>query len=153
LLPPAEVLQRLNKELMDLTLSENPFVTIAYALYNHRERIIQFARAGHPYPLHVPADGAPRLWQVQGSLLGVFDTAFPEQTHRLRAGDKVLLYSDGIDEGRFGSHPRGVESLVACAAEHRASPIDEFVAALARDLFGQTSPPDDLTLLGMEVID
>jgi hypothetical protein len=31
-------------------------------------------------------------------------------------------------------------------------PINEFVAALARDLFGQTNPPDDLTLLGMEAM-
>ena len=77
---------------------------------------------------------------------------FPDQSHRLRVGDKVLLYSDGIDTARFDERPPGAESLLACAAKHRVLPVDEFVAALARDLFGQASPPDDLTLLGMEAL-
>jgi sigma-B regulation protein RsbU (phosphoserine phosphatase) len=152
LLGPAEVLQRLNRDLLEQALSENPFITIAYALYDHRERTMQFARAGHPYPLYVPAEGEPRFWQVQGSLLGVFDTAFPEQAHRLQEGDKVLLYSDGIDDARFGECSPGAESLLACSARHRALPVDQFAAALARDLFAQASPADDLTLLGMEVL-
>jgi sigma-B regulation protein RsbU (phosphoserine phosphatase) len=152
LLSPTEVLHRLNRDLMEQALSESPFITIAYVLYNHQERTVQFARAGHPYPLHVPAEGEPQFWQVQGSLLGVFDTLFPDQSHRLRVGDKVLLYSDGIDTARFDERPPGAESLLACAAKHRVLPVDEFVAALARDLFGQASPPDDLTLLGMEAL-
>jgi sigma-B regulation protein RsbU (phosphoserine phosphatase) len=152
LLPPSEVLERLNKELMEQALSESPFITMAYALYNHHERTFHFARAGHPYPLYIPCEGEPRFWHVQGSLLGVFDTIFPGQTHQLRPCDKVLLYSDGIDAARIDDRPPGAESLLACAARHRALPIDHFVAALARELFGQASPADDLTLLGIEAL-
>jgi sigma-B regulation protein RsbU (phosphoserine phosphatase) len=152
LLPPTEVLQRLNKDLMDQAISESPFITIAYVLYNHLERTVQFARAGHPYPLHVPSEGEAHFWQVQGSLLGVFDTVFPGQNQRLRVGDKLLLYSDGIDAAHFRDTPPGAESLRSCAEKHRALPIEEFVAALARDLFGSGAPPDDLTLLGMEAL-
>ena len=46
----------------------------------------------------------------------------------------------------------GAESLLACAAKHRTLPVDAFVAALARELFGQANPADDLTLLGMQVL-
>jgi sigma-B regulation protein RsbU (phosphoserine phosphatase) len=152
LLPPTEVLQRLNKDLMDQAISESPFITIAYVLYNHHERIVQFARAGHPYPLLIPSDGEARFCQVQGSLLGVFDTVFPGQSQRLRVGDKLLLYSDGIDAAQFSDLAPGAESLRGCAEKHRLLPIDEFVASLARDLFGHASPPDDLTLLGMEAL-
>jgi sigma-B regulation protein RsbU (phosphoserine phosphatase) len=152
LLPPTEVLQRLNKDLMDQAISESPFITIAYVLYNHHERIVHFARAGHPYPLLIPSDGESRFCQVQGSLLGVFDTVFPGQSQRLRVGDKLLLYSDGIDAAQFCDLPPGAESLRGCAEKHRQLPIDEFVASLARELFGQASPPDDLTLLGMEAL-
>jgi sigma-B regulation protein RsbU (phosphoserine phosphatase) len=152
LLPPTEVLQRLNQDLMDQAIAESPFITIAYVLYNHMERTVQFARAGHPYPLHVPSEGEARFWQVHGSLLGVFDTVFPGRTQRLRVGDKLLLYSDGIDAAHFGDSPPGAESLRACAEAHRQLPIDEFVAALARDLFSRVGPPDDLTLLGMEAL-
>jgi hypothetical protein len=43
-----------------------------------------------------------------------------------------------------------VDSLLACARRHRDLPVQDFIARLARDLFGSTSQPDDLTLLGLE---
>lgn len=151
LVPPAEVLQRLNRDLVEQALSDSPFITMIYGLYNHRERRLHFARAGHPYPLYVPHDDEPRFWQVAGSLLGVFDTEYVPQSHTLRPGDKVLFYSDGIDAARLDGQADGGDSLRACALRHRGLPVEEFVAALARDLFREAEQPDDLTLLGMEV--
>jgi serine phosphatase RsbU (regulator of sigma subunit) len=151
LVPPEDVLQRLNKELVDQHLSEHSFLTMAYALYNHREGIFRFARAGHPYPLYVPQAGEPVFWQQEGLLLGVVDAAFPARSYALKLGDKVLLYSDGIDTGRFEDHSPGAESLRACASRHQQLPIQQFIDCLARDLFGSGEQPDDLTLLGLEV--
>ncbi len=151
LVPPGEVLEKLNKELVDQQLSENPFITMAYGLYNHRDATIQFARAGHPYPLYIPHDGPLELWQLQGLLLGVVDASFPALTYQLRPGDKVLFYSDGVDNAAFEGQPPGTESLLACAERHRHLAVDEFVSRLARDLFGGGPNPDDLTLLGLEV--
>jgi phosphoserine phosphatase RsbU/P len=124
---------------------------MVYVLFNHQSGALTFARAGHPYPLLVPAEGEPELWRQEGLLLGVVDANFPARTHQLSPGDKVLLYSDGIDTAQFEGHPPGAESLVACAARHRALPVQAFVEQLARDLFGATEQPDDLTLLGLEV--
>jgi len=153
LVPPGEVLQRLNRDLMEQGLSDTPFITMVYALFNHRDGTLRFSRAGHPYPLHIPRDGSLQLWQGEGLLLGVFDAQFSDRTHRLQPGDKVLLYSDGIDNASFAGSEPGTESLLACAERHRALPIQEFVENLARDLFNTVSPPDDLTLLGLEMID
>lgn len=152
LVPPEEVLQRLNKDLIDQHLSEHPFITMAYALYNHRDGVFRFARAGHPYPLYVPKGGEPVLWRQEGLLLGVTDASFTARDYRLNPGDKVLLYSDGIDTGRFEDHSPGSDSLLACAARHRHLSIQAFVDRLARDLFGGKDQPDDLTLLGLEVL-
>jgi len=151
LVPPGEVLGRLNRDLVEQALAEHPFITMAYALLDTADGTLQFARAGHPYPLYVPQGGEPGLWQVAGSLLGVFDTAFPEQAHRLRPGDKVVLYSDGVEAGAFEDRPPGADTLLACAARHRELPVEEFIPAVARDLFGQTALADDLTLLGLEI--
>src|SRR5262249_26083696 len=96
LIPPAEVLARLNHELVEQALSENPFITMVYFLFNHQTGTLSFARSGHPYPLYLPASGEPCLWQVTGSLLGVFETDFPMQTMTLKPGDKVVLYTDGV---------------------------------------------------------
>jgi sigma-B regulation protein RsbU (phosphoserine phosphatase) len=151
LVPPDEVLARLNRDLIDQELPENPFITMVYGLLDHRDGTVRFARAGHPYPLYVPAAGPLDLWRQEGLLLGVVDATFPARTHRLAPGDKVLLYSDGIDTARFEGQAEGTASLLACADRHRALPVQEFVAALARDLFGGRDQPDDLTLFGVEM--
>jgi serine phosphatase RsbU (regulator of sigma subunit) len=153
LVPPEEVLQRLNKELVAQHLAEHSFLTMAYALYNHRDGIFRFARAGHPYPLYVPQTGEPVFWRQEGLLLGVVDAVFPARGYPLKPGDKVLLYSDGIDTGRFEDHSPGSDSLLACATRHRHLPIQKFIDCLARELFAAGEQPDDLTLLGLEVVD
>src|SRR5262249_398328 len=83
LVPPAEGLERLNRDLIDQGLADAPFITMVYGLLNYRTGTVQFARAGHPYPLHVPAEGDLELWKVEGSLMGVFHTSFTSQTREL----------------------------------------------------------------------
>jgi sigma-B regulation protein RsbU (phosphoserine phosphatase) len=152
LVPPEDVLQRLNKDLLDQHLSEHPFITMTYALYNHRDGIFRFARAGHPYPLYVPQRGEPVFWRQEGFLLGVADATFPACSYSLHPGDKVLLYSDGIDSGRFEDHLPGSASLLAWARRHCHLPIQKFVDELARALFSTSELFDDVTLLGLEVL-
>jgi sigma-B regulation protein RsbU (phosphoserine phosphatase) len=153
LIPPDEVLGRLNRDLIEQQLSEQPFITLAYALFNHQDGSLQFARAGHPYPLYVPHTGPVELWRQEGLLLGVLEARFPCHAYRLTPGDKLLLYSDGIDSAVFEGFAPGADSLLACAVRHRDLPVQEFVARLTRDLFGASAPPDDLTLLGLEMCD
>jgi sigma-B regulation protein RsbU (phosphoserine phosphatase) len=150
LVPPDEVLRRLNRDLIEQDLSENPFITMAYGLFDHRAGAVSLARAGHPYPLYVPRAGPVQFWHQEGLLLGVVDAGFPARTYRLEPGDKVLLYTDGIDSAAFEGREPGAASLQACAERHRELPVEEFVARLARDLFGASAQPDDLTLLGLE---
>ena len=138
LLPPEEVLQRLNRELIEQKLSDTPFITMLYALYNHHEGTIRFARAGHPYPLHIPRQGECAFPRNARALLGVAEATFPGQTQRLRKGDKVLFSSDGLDTATFEGHEPGSDSLLACT-RHRGLPINELIDRLARDLFGGTA--------------
>jgi sigma-B regulation protein RsbU (phosphoserine phosphatase) len=152
LVPPGEVLQRLNRDLIEQALSENPFITMVYVLFNYQDGTLQFARSGHPYPLYVPRDGPPCLWQIEGSLLGVFDTIYPMRTHQLRPGDKVLLYTDGMDAAGFENQPLGISSLLAAAERHRELPIHDLVDRLAFELFDPNRQTDDLTLLGLEMM-
>jgi sigma-B regulation protein RsbU (phosphoserine phosphatase) len=151
LVPPDEVLHRLNRDLIAQQLSDMPFITMVYVLYNHRDGILHFSRSGHPYPLHIPREGEPRLLQIEGSLLGVFDTRYAVRTEQLKPGDKVLLYTDGMDAAGWNGTPVGVQSLVAFAGEHRQTPVDELVRLVPLELFRTTRQTDDLTVLGLEV--
>jgi sigma-B regulation protein RsbU (phosphoserine phosphatase) len=151
LVPPAEVLDRLNRDLVELALSEHPFITMVYALLDFRDGTLRFARAGHPHPLLVPRSGEPRLLEVRGSLLGVFETDFPELSVRLRPGDKLVIYSDGIDNVSYEGHAPGAASLLACAARHRSLAVPDLIEVFRRDLAGSLEQADDLTLLGLEI--
>jgi phosphoserine phosphatase RsbU/P len=152
LVPPSEVLHRLNRDLIDQALSETPFITMVYVLFNFQDGTLQFARSGHPYPVYLPHDGPPQQWQVEGSLLGVFETKYPIRTQQLRPGDKLLLYTDGMDAASFDGQPVGNASVLACAARHRDLAIHELVPRMAQELFTQTRQTDDLTVLGLEVV-
>jgi sigma-B regulation protein RsbU (phosphoserine phosphatase) len=153
LVPPPEVLGRLNKDLIEQHIPELPFITMAYMLLNCSTGAIEFSRAGHPHPIHVPRDGKPALWQLEGSLLGVFDTRFRVQPQELNPGDKLLLYTDGMDAASFEQHPVGLASLLAAIERFRALPIGELVERLSSDLFTQTKQSDDLTVFGAEMLE
>ena len=151
LVPPDEVLQRLNRDFLDQALSDAPFITMLYGLFDFTTGNLQFSRAGHPYPLFLPRDGPAQFQQMEGSLLGVFATKYGRRTQHLAPGDKVLFYTDAMDTARFGDHPEGTASLLAAAEKFRELPAKEFVQRLAIDLFLKEKQTDDLTLLAMEV--
>jgi phosphoserine phosphatase RsbU/P len=152
LVPPTEVLHKLNGDLVAQQIPDLPFITMVYVLFNHEDGTLKFSRAGHPYPLLLPKDGPPKLLQLEGSLLGVFETKFRVQSLELNAGDKFLLYTDGMDGASFEQHPVGLASLLAAAERFHELPIDELIERLTSDLFTQTRQIDDLTVFGMEIV-
>ncbi|MGF1580428.1 MAG: SpoIIE family protein phosphatase [Gemmataceae bacterium] len=153
LLPPNEVLDNLNQDMIDQDLSDNPFITMVYAKYNYVDGTLEFSRAGHPHPVLVRPNGSPQLCQVEGTLLGVFRTKYTIQSHRLEPGDKLLICTDGTENASFRDHPKGGASLLACADAHKRLPVQEFVQQVAKDVFGEQTAPDDLTLLVIERVE
>lgn len=151
ILTPSEVLSRLNEDLVRQDLSENPFLTMCYFVLRRSTLSLDYARGGHPYPLLVRADDELVELKSEGSLLGVFETDFPTAHVQLRPGDKLLIYTDGIDGGRFRDERPGVASLKACVHEHRHRCIEEMVQRICEDLFPDQRHDDDLTVLGVEV--
>jgi sigma-B regulation protein RsbU (phosphoserine phosphatase) len=151
LLRPHEVLEQLNRELLDLAVTDHPFISMVYALFDRRDGSLSFARAGHPHPILLSRRGDARACQLHGTMLGLFETEFATETLRLRAGDKMLLHTAGPDWSSADSKPSGNERLLALAARHGASPVQQWVDQLAHDLLGHARQLDDLTLLGLEV--
>src|SRR5262249_37608723 len=49
-----------------------------------------------------------------------------------------------------GPRPAGGSARPPPPRRHRDLPVQDFIARLARELFGSESVPDDLTLLGLE---
>src|SRR5262249_7822380 len=95
LLPPDEVLFRLNRDLIAQGLAELPFITMLYGLLDCRDGTLRFARAAHPYPVYLTGTGGPVEWRSPGTLLGIFDAEYPSQHRSLKPGDKLLIFTDG----------------------------------------------------------
>jgi sigma-B regulation protein RsbU (phosphoserine phosphatase) len=155
LLEPAEVLRRLNERLLEQNLSQSTFATALYGTVDVETLDVSVARAGHPCPVVLRADGSVQTLEVEGSLLGVFpDEAYHNCCTRLRPGDRLVVFSDGV-EVAFGSAAAGDPSPWHDAMLHyRALPSEDFLAQVAERLDGEPgsmTPRDDLTVLILEV--
>jgi serine phosphatase RsbU (regulator of sigma subunit) len=150
LVPPGEVLDRLNRELLNLSLPEPPFVTMLYAQLDCRDGSLTFARAAHPHPLYVPAEGEPLYWHAAGTLLGVFESEFPVQQKKLEVGDKLVVFSDGVHPPATG--PGALhDPLVDAVKRHRHLTVQPFIDSVARDLLEESRHPEDFTMLAAEI--
>lgn len=97
-LPPDEVLARLNAEILDANLSECRFVAVSYALLNIRTREVAIARGGSPFPILRRADGSTQLIRAFGGVVGVLPEAnFVAEKLHMGRGDSLVLYSDGVE--------------------------------------------------------
>lgn len=97
-LSPAEVSTRLN-EVLYANIPLHKFVTAFYAVINIPERKLTFTNAGHNPSLLVRADGECVRLDAGGSVLGAFlNLSFTQQEIELRAGDRLVLFTDGLTE-------------------------------------------------------
>lgn len=157
LLSPSETLAQLNERLSGQHLPNSQFVTAFYGLVNTRTRQVQYARAGHPYPLLHSACGQFTELKSPGGLLGLFpDEEFPTQTLTLEPGEKLILYSDGLEVAFPPTQDRkdALAFYRQVISEIAHLPGEEMVAEMTRRLdaeAGSLNPRDDVSLLILEV--
>lgn len=96
---PAEVLQRVNDVLLP-DAQQGMFVTIFYGVLSTHSGEMVYANAGHNPPLLARAsNGKIRRLKRTGMALGVEEnTPIGERKIRIKPGDFLLLYTDGLTE-------------------------------------------------------
>jgi sigma-B regulation protein RsbU (phosphoserine phosphatase) len=107
---------------------------------------------GHPLPLLVRPGAEPVTFGGEGPLVGVMEgPTFVERSVRLAPGDVLVLYTDGITEGRRDGEFYGEERLVAMLSE--ASDPASIVERLVSDVvdFQRGVPRDDIAVLAVGV--
>ena len=156
IIPPAEALAHLNRDMVRQQQGHVRFATACYGIIDCETRMLSFARAGHPYPLILRADGTHEWLEPEGGLLGVFpDETFETANIQLKEGDRLLLYSDGFEVAfpdvlsKTGKKSRMAND--AYTEEFKAlanGTLDEAFGRLARKLdeqSGSLNQVDDLT--------
>jgi serine phosphatase RsbU (regulator of sigma subunit) len=116
--------------------------------FDPAERLLTWAQAGHPPPVLVRGAWALPLDPPAGILLGAGRSTYEVKTLRLRPGDLLLMYSDGLVERRDRSLDEGVARLVAAV---RGTDDPERMIAVALDALGPTHTDDDTCLVALAV--
>ncbi len=154
-LGPAELFATVN----DLLAQDNTaamFLTAFFGVLDLRTGVLTWASAGHNPPLLLRAGGDVEILAVpKAPPVGVFPgRIWGEQAMRLRAGDALLLYTDGVTEALNSRDAQyGIERLVSTVtrlAVEQALPADGVVDGLLRDVhdFAAGTPQsDDITML------
>jgi phosphoserine phosphatase RsbU/P len=121
---PAEVMRALNDVL--LKQGTDRFCTVVLLRLRHDgdSWAMTICSGGHPLPLHLSPGGEVVPVGVTGSLVGVLETLdLTDVVVRLAPGDVVVLYTDGVTEGRRGSEFYGEERLRRSVLEHAGTPL------------------------------
>jgi anti-sigma regulatory factor (Ser/Thr protein kinase) len=147
-LPPGEAVERMH-ELVQRT-GDGLTATLCCLVIDPARDVGLVARAGHPSPVLVPADGSPRLLGDKDGLspaLGVpVRPVAIEHEVPLLAGDSLLLYTDGLIERRDRELHLGMERLAALAGGADAD-LDAYADAIVDGLLGVNPRSDDVALL------
>lgn len=96
--PPEHVAQQLNQLLLSELETEHYF-TLAYGVVDLCTGIVSMVQAGHPHPLVLRSSGKVEFLGNGGLPIGLLEgAAYCGFQTRLQAGDRLLIYSDGITE-------------------------------------------------------
>jgi sigma-B regulation protein RsbU (phosphoserine phosphatase) len=143
------VMRRANRFFFD-SVDGGRYVTLFYAVLDVSTRQMIYVNAGHQPPLLVRPDGAvEKLWSG-GVPIGMFESPrYFEGGARLRSGDLLALYTDGIVESSNAHDEEfGHDRLVATMHGARTESAQVICQRVMDDVRGYSfGSPDDRTLL------
>jgi sigma-B regulation protein RsbU (phosphoserine phosphatase) len=111
------------------------------------------ASGGHPLPLLRRPGRPPEPVGRHGHLIGVMPVAeFPATEFGLEAGDALVLFTDGVTEGRRGGGFYGIERLVQVVDRHRGAAAEVTDAILGDVMAYQSGDArDDIAVVTVAV--
>lgn len=145
---PAEVLAGLDP--LAESLPDAYCATAVCAVVNRGEHEACYARAGHLPPLVVGDDGATWLDEAGGPPLGLGGGSRDERSTQLRAGDRLIMFSDGLVERRREHIDEGLARLERTAVELHGRPVQEIADGLIAAMVSGRQT-DDVVLVVKEL--
>jgi sigma-B regulation protein RsbU (phosphoserine phosphatase) len=147
-----EVVGQINRDLMENNDSKL-FVTLLLCIIDIDKKELQYTNAGHNPPYIVSQNGdTTQLQDRHGMAVGLFDIKpYTSSKYKLKAGDKFVLYTDGINEAmdeednqydykRFENALRKITNLTAREST-------EFILQDIKSFTKNAEQSDDLTLM------
>jgi phosphoserine phosphatase RsbU/P len=153
---PAQVLLGLNQALCGKF--QHHFVTAAYLYLDMQKQTLTYAGAGHPPLLLWGGSEGVRSVEENGLFLGKFSFAtYTSVELPIKAGDRILLYTDGIPET---TNPEGIEFGAECFKQFlekdQSVSADHFADLLIEEMSrwsarGVEDMDDDITIVAIQM--
>ncbi len=147
---PAELLGKVSRF---ADQEHSRMATVIYATLNLDTWVVDFARAGHPYPLLIRAEGpAIFLTDVGGPPLGTGSVGdYDQQRVTLGPAETLLFYTDGLIERRGQTLSEGEAALVEAAAAAPDEP-EMLCRSVIQQLTQGIKVPDDIAVLAVRAV-
>lgn len=148
---PSDVLRRLDRVAHSLDVTR--FTTLLYGRISRRDGRCRFcwSNAGHPGPLVVGGDGAPRpVGGAVGRVLGLVDGGVRTDCEaELAVGETLLLHTDGLVEHRHDPDDRSAAELRRLIRSGSGLGLSDFCDHLVRATTADTG--DDMVVLAVRI--
>jgi sigma-B regulation protein RsbU (phosphoserine phosphatase) len=150
---PDRVAARLNR-LMARDFAVEQYFTLLWADLDLASGRLRLVQAGHPHPLLCRAGGRVRRLGQGGFPVGLLPEArFSTLTLRLRAGDRLLIPSDGITEcpgprGDYGED--GLAALLRATRDRPARDLPRMIEGALATHSGGAGFADDISALCLD---
>jgi serine phosphatase RsbU (regulator of sigma subunit) len=153
---PVEVMGKINNQIVRTTSAEK-YATFFYGIFDTHKLTFTFTNAGHNFPIIKKETGEHCFLSEGGLIIGVqSDFKYQSTTFKLKSGDTIVFYTDGITEAlnldveEFGEQQliNIVLSFPFRTAEELRNHIYEEMMQFTRG----TDQYDDLTLIVLRIL-
>jgi phosphoserine phosphatase RsbU/P len=156
IIPPDQAMAQLNADICQEDLPGSQFCTGVYCVLDVSTGELTYARAGHPEPMLIDAQGQAKLLPGEGDLLGIFPEArYDAHTITLNPGDRIVLYTDGAEDALREPFAQPSEQpFIDMMTPYINLPRDDMLLqfSAAMDIrFGHPRGDDDITLLVLDM--
>ena len=141
---PGEILAWINRELLEQKMDKH--VAMILGVGNLETEEIQLVNGGHYPPAILIRSGVSEFVEQKGKPVGLFEeVSYDARALRLDAGDRLVMFSDGVMDVMGTGDLAGKEQRLLQAASEGGN-VEEMWSLLGMDL-NAGNRPDDMTCL------
>lgn len=154
---PARLLNDINKWITRDCAASGTFTTMFFLELGPNGQELRWVRAGHEPPLHYHhRSGLVSKFESAGVVLGIDESyLFDNQVSEVRAGDIILIGTDGIFETRNQDNlvlgQDKVRQIISQNEDRSAAAIQKIIVDEVKDFRGELNQEDDITLVVIKV--
>lgn len=153
---PSAVLSRVDAAAATLGVDTTATAVLAQVLVGASAagaRRLRWSNAGHPPPVLIDPDGTVRVLDTSPDLLLGLRAGFSRADHEveLPLGSTLLMFTDGLVEGRAQTYDMGMSRLTQAAGPLAGLPLKELCDRLKAVLLPEGGAEDDVALVAVRV--